>query len=271
MFKFLNLKLKFAVLFTTLLILFPLGSFADRSTAGDINNFDIQPRTITANQRVNVNFKVTVYGKADSNPNTQSDFLRFCEVSSNQSREVKWSVFERLSNGQDRQIQEGRFFYNPFTYNDLDRDISFSRTLPDLAGSRTFYAQLRCRTNRDPLVGSIMAPSAGVTLTQNASTGTGPDGQPVNPGTDFSFPNPLQTDTIYDLLDAIIQFAYRIGLPIAVAVIVYSGILFLAARGNPTTVTKARTILMYAVIGLAILFIGKGFLTLIESILNIGT
>src|SRR3990167_2997102 len=109
MFKFLNLKLKFAVLFTTLLILFPLGSFADRSTAGDINNFDIQPRTITANQ----------------------------------SREVKWSVFERLSNGQDRQIQEGRFFYNPFTYNDLNRDISFSKTLPDLAGSRTFYAQLR--------------------------------------------------------------------------------------------------------------------------------
>ena len=52
--------------------------------------------------------------------------------------------------------------------------------------------------------------------------------------------------------------------------IVYSGVLFLTAQGNPQTVTKARDLLKWAVVGLAIILIGSGFITLIQSILDLG-
>ena len=53
--------------------------------------------------------------------------------------------------------------------------------------------------------------------------------------------------------------------------IIYAGILFLTAQGNPTTITKAKDVLKYAVIGLAIIIIGSGFVTLIQSILELGS
>ena len=52
--------------------------------------------------------------------------------------------------------------------------------------------------------------------------------------------------------------------------IVWAGIRFLYSRGNPTEVTAAKKILQYAIVGLAIILIGSGFVTLIESILNLG-
>ncbi|MEK7138928.1 MAG: hypothetical protein AAB799_01985, partial [Patescibacteria group bacterium] len=58
---------------------------------------------------------------------------------------------------------------------------------------------------------------------------------------------------------------------IAVIMIVYAGVIFLTSRGEPAKVTQAKQILLYAVVGLAIIMIGKGFITLIESILNLGT
>lgn len=85
----------------------------------------------------------------------------------------------------------------------------------------------------------------------------------------LQFDNPLKTKTVLELLNGILTFALEIGIPIAIGIIVYAGILFLVARGNPNTVTKARTIVMYAIIGLSIILIGKGFLTLIRSILNL--
>ena len=59
-------------------------------------------------------------------------------------------------------------------------------------------------------------------------------------------------------------------IPIAVAMIVYAGILFLTSQGDPGKITKARQVLTYAVIGLAIILIGSGFITLIQSILELG-
>ena len=86
----------------------------------------------------------------------------------------------------------------------------------------------------------------------------------------LTFDPPLQSQTIFDLLTGILSFALTIGIPIAVGMIIYAGILFLTAGANPNAVGKAKSILLYAVIGLAIILIGKGFLTLIRSILDLG-
>ncbi len=261
------IKKKLIIIFAFYIVslVLPLDALADRSTGGDITNFDISPKTITAGQQVRITLRLLVYG------GSPSAFMSYCGVSSNRAREVKWSVFERLSNGQDRAIQDGQVLYDPFTYSNKSYDVSFDKTLPDLAGSRTFLAQIRCITNSSPLAGSTMATSAGVNLTQNPSGGPppGPPAPQPNPGVDLNFPNPLQSETIWGLFNGLINLALKIALPLAVVLIVYSGIMFLFSRGNPGAITKARTILTWTVVGLAVLLIGKGFLTLIRSILEL--
>ena len=48
------------------LLIWPMSVLADRSTAGDINKFDIQPRTINAGQQFRVTFRFLVYGGTPS-------------------------------------------------------------------------------------------------------------------------------------------------------------------------------------------------------------
>ncbi|GEM_PF-2373126 len=107
--------------------------------------------------------------------------------------------------------------------------------------------------------------------------GCGTPGQPAcQPGKtqtySFDIPNPLKggvTD-FSSLVKIIAQWIFNLAIPIAVAMIVYAGILFLTAAGEPAKVTKAKDVLKWAVVGLAIILIGSGFVTLIQSILELG-
>ncbi len=88
----------------------------------------------------------------------------------------------------------------------------------------------------------------------------------------FEITNPLKggvTD-FTSLIKIIAQWIFNLAIPIAVAMIVYAGILFLTAQGEPAKITKAKDVLKYAVIGLAIILIGSGFVTLIQSVLELG-
>lgn len=87
----------------------------------------------------------------------------------------------------------------------------------------------------------------------------------------FSLDNPIQATNLIELIDVIAGWLFAIAIPIAVAMIVYAGVIFLISRGDTTKVAQAKKILLYAVVGLAIILIGRGFITLIESILNLGT
>ncbi len=103
-------------------------------------------------------------------------------------------------------------------------------------------------------------------------TGGGGGGGGTGKTTSVSFviENPIQAKSLVDLAKAIGRFLLQIAIPIAVIIIIYSGLLFLTSGGNKDKVVKARTALLYAVIGLAIILIGQGFFTLIKSILDLG-
>lgn len=88
--------------------------------------------------------------------------------------------------------------------------------------------------------------------------------------TAFEFKNPIEAENLIELLDVIATWLFNISVPIMVAMILYAGITFLISRGEPAKVTQAKNILLYAVVGFAIILIGKGFITLIESVLNLG-
>ena len=117
---------------------------------------------------------------------------------------------------------------------------------------------------------SLCGQLAGTTPTPTPTgTPTPPGG---NQGFSFSIPNPLKggaTD-LGGLVKVLAQWLFNLAIPIAVIMIVYAGVLFLTAQGSEQKVTKAKDVLKYAVIGLAIILIGSGFVTLIQSILELG-
>ena len=69
------------------------------------------------------------------------------------------------------------------------------------------------------------------------------------------FDNPLNLNTIPELIRALLQIAVTIALPVVTIFIVYAGFLFVSARGNEQQITKAKSILTWSIVG-AILIIG---------------
>lgn len=93
---------------------------------------------------------------------------------------------------------------------------------------------------QNPSSGGVISPSTGGV---------------INPGSSFEFKNPLSVGSICGLLKMILEVALVLGIPIMVLALVYSGFLFVMARGSETGLTKAKANFMWTVIGIA-LFLG---------------
>lgn len=93
-------------------------------------------------------------------------------------------------------------------------------------------------------------------------------GQPPQRG--FTIPNPLQAQSLTDLLNKIIDFLIVIAAPILVIMVLWAGFLYLTSGGDPTKVQTANKTLMWAAVGFAIILISKGFTLLISNILGGG-
>ncbi|MFZ2072163.1 MAG: hypothetical protein WA101_01600 [Minisyncoccia bacterium] len=65
--------------------------------------------------------------------------------------------------------------------------------------------------------------------------------------------NPIKVDSIYALIKTILEGVIKIGIPVVALAIIYSGFLFVAARGKPEELKKAKSALLFTVIGAALL------------------
>ena len=70
-----------------------------------------------------------------------------------------------------------------------------------------------------------------------------------------NIPNPIQCDKASSCMARIAQIVAQIALPLVVVFIIYSGFLFVSARGNEEQLEKAKSPFFWAVIG-AILVVG---------------
>lgn len=109
--------------------------------------------------------------------------------------------------------------------------------------------------------------------------GTPEDGTPGTPGTPGTSQtqecppgqicNPLKYDKFGDLVDAIINFIFWVAMALAPLMIVIAGVMFVTAGGNPLQVEKARKLILYTVIGLAIILLAKGLISVLENVLGV--
>jgi len=87
-------------------------------------------------------------------------------------------------------------------------------------------------------------------------------------GSFWGLENPLNADSFTELLENIIDWITTIGILIAIIMIIYSGYLFMTSGGSDEKVSNAKKSLIWSLVGLAVLIMGKNFISLIKDILG---
>ncbi|HBV57884.1 MAG TPA: hypothetical protein DEB73_01285 [Candidatus Magasanikbacteria bacterium] len=77
---------------------------------------------------------------------------------------------------------------------------------------------------------------------------------PYDPNVITELTNPLGDANVPSLIGTTISYILRVVGSIALAVIVFAGIKFMSARGNPEQVKSAMQIMLWAGLGLAMIF-----------------
>lgn len=82
--------------------------------------------------------------------------------------------------------------------------------------------------------------------------------------------NPLKggAENVMDILGIVANFIFNLGVPVAVIIIIISGIRMLVSGGKPANYQKGVNGLKWSIVGLAVLLIGKGFFSLIKTFLG---
>lgn len=89
------------------------------------------------------------------------------------------------------------------------------------------------------------------------------------PAGSVCIPNPLCADTFEQLLDAITNFIFWIGITLAPVIFIIAGFLYVTALGDPHRIETAKKMMLYAVIGLAVLLLARGLVAVLKSIIGV--
>jgi hypothetical protein len=65
--------------------------------------------------------------------------------------------------------------------------------------------------------------------------------------------NPVKANNLEDFLRDVVRVIVRVGIPVSAIFVIYSGYLFVSARGSEDRVKHAKQVFWYAIIGTAVL------------------
>jgi len=83
------------------------------------------------------------------------------------------------------------------------------------------------------------------------------------------FQNPLEYETFGELIDAIIKFIFYIAVVIAPLMAIIGAFYILTAGGDPKKIGTGKNIIIYTLIGLAIIMLARGLIAMIESLIGV--
>ncbi len=84
----------------------------------------------------------------------------------------------------------------------------------------------------------------------------------------FAIQNPLNADTFQELVDNLIDFVFIVAVAVAPLMLLIAGFLFLTAGGAPDKITSAKKIIMWTVIGFAVVLLAKGMIAMLQQLLG---
>ena len=103
---------------------------------------------------------------------------------------------------------------------------------------------------------------------QTGGTGGNPTGGTGCVGDSCTVKNPLNTPDFPALINKILQATLVIAVPVIVLFIIYSGFLFVTARGDTTQLQQARTNFLWVVIGSVVLLGASAIAAIIANTLK---
>jgi len=82
--------------------------------------------------------------------------------------------------------------------------------------------------------------------------------------------NPLGGEdyTFRDFIDKIITFLFNVALAVVPLMVVIAGFYLVTAAGEPARIQTAKNIILYTIVGFVIILLAKGFIALLEQILQ---
>lgn len=81
-------------------------------------------------------------------------------------------------------------------------------------------------------------------------------------------PNPLSANSIEELIDSLINAIFWLAVVIVPLIIIIGAIYYIISGGSPEKIKTAKNIILYAVIGFAIVLLAKGLISMIKSIIG---
>jgi hypothetical protein len=120
--------------------------------------------------------------------------------------------------------------------------------------------------------GLFLAPVVLAAETAGSGTSTGNTDTAPAAGGDIvvtpQAPPVYDADKALKILPTVINYIFGFLLVIVVVMILIAGYMFVTGGGNPETIGKARNMLMYALIGLAIAVVARGLISLVGKLLD---
>ena len=83
-----------------------------------------------------------------------------------------------------------------------------------------------------------------------------------------TFPNPLQSTTLNDIVNVLIDLLFKIGIILVPLFIIYGAFMIATAGGNPEQVSRGRKIIVWTCVGLVFLLLFRGLFDLVLSLLG---
>jgi phosphoglycerol transferase MdoB-like AlkP superfamily enzyme len=76
----------------------------------------------------------------------------------------------------------------------------------------------------------------------------------------------LQAVDVMEVLNNIVNWLFAILLVVAVIYLILAGYFFVTSQGEPDKMSKARNMVLYALIGVLVAFVSKGLIELVRRI-----
>lgn len=78
-------------------------------------------------------------------------------------------------------------------------------------------------------------------------------------------PNPVQSGQLENVLEGIVRFVIRVGIPVLVFFVILTGLMFVLAQGNEQKLQQARTMFYWVLLGGGIIL---GSATIAQMVIN---
>lgn len=111
---------------------------------------------------------------------------------------------------------------------------------------------------------TVSRPISALETTETGSEETSGNNSSNNPINLF---NSIASVDIQDLFGAITNFLFVLALGVGPLMIIYAGYMILTAGGDAQKMSRAKTIILWTVIALAVIFFAKGLTSLVQGIL----